>query len=661
MRARLIAGVSVWPFADYLASGEPICGGFVLPSSRRHSSAIQNTEFRVRLNVNAFSHVVPGASRKGSLQCHFAAASWIPGLLCFCWLGVLSTVAAAQPVGTAGGMPRSSVSWVFVVDGVADPSIRPQVGWSADSVAVAARTSREELMARGYWYAQVDSVVSNDLREGVRLAVFLSAGEPVRIESISTAGFSAIDSLAIRSRFTSRRGDVLSRMSVEEDLALIAGRYNARGYGLAEVRSELTMAGDSMLVNLKYIVKEGSPILLADIELAPEIRSGKRLISRYAGHAIGRTLEGFDAEVLRADLVRSGLYSEVGTPELRMRSDGEAVLSVPLIEASPGSFDLVIGYLPGVSGGRGSVVGNGRLKLVNLFGGGRSFSVKLNRLPGQTSTVDVAIADPFIAGLPIGLSLAFDGEQRDSTYGKQRYAAGLSYQVLDDLSLSANVLKETTRPGQAGVNFLNGQQRIARADAVLAGVGVTYSLVDNTINPRRGFSFASNFERGAKQSTQRSIIDADTTTTRRSFRQERLQVAARGYVPLTLRQVVAIGADASLLRTDQYDQSDLLRIGGAASLRGYNEEQFSGRFVGRWLFEYRYLLERNSFAYLFADIGVVERPDTDEDPATTTVYPGYGIGLQFETGIGVVNATYALNRDDGPTNGKIHVGLSFAL
>jgi outer membrane protein assembly factor BamA len=336
-------------------------------------------------------------------------------------------------------------------------------------------------------------------------------------------------------------------------------------------------------------------------------------------------------------------------------------LSLALIEASPGSFDLVLGYLPGRSGARGSLVGNGRLQLVNLFGGGRTLGVKLNRLPGQTSTVNVAVDDPFLFSLPIGVSFGFDGEQRDSTYGKQRYEAGLSYRILEEIELSATVTREATRPGQAGITFRNGLQRISRADALLAGIGVGFQNLDDRINPRKGVSFESSFFRGSKETTQRRIVTADTLTTKRSFRQERLSASVRLFVPLAVRHVFAVGVDAGLLRSDEYELSDLLRLGGANSLRGYNEEQFVGRFVNRWLVEYRYLLERRSYAYVFLDVGVVERPDVEEQPAETSVHPGYGFGMQFETGIGVVNATYALNRDDGPTNGKIHVGLSLAL
>src|SRR5690606_26046770 len=133
------------------------------------------------------------------------------------------------------------------------------------------------------------------------------------------------------------------------------------------------------------------------------------------------------------------------------------------------------------------------------------------------------------------------------------------------------------------------------------------------------------------------------------------------FVPTLRRQVLVLGGDAALLLGDVYDDSDLFRFGGATSLRGYDEEQFRGNVVGRALVEYRYQIDRTSFAFLFADVGYIRRPETPGVSGDESVRPGYGLGLQYRTPLGLVNVSYALNPDDGPTRGKVHLGLSFGL
>jgi outer membrane translocation and assembly module TamA len=109
-------------------------------------------------------------------------------------------------------------------------------------------------------------------------------------------------------------------------------------------------------------------------------------------------------------------------------------------------------------------------------------------------------------------------------------------------------------------------------------------------------------------------------------------------------------------------RSDLFRFGGATSLRGYDEDRFLGRVVGRALIEYRFLMDRESFAYAFVDVGFVDRPETpDLTSSESGLHPGYGLGIQFRTAVGLVNVSAALNPESGPTDARIHAGLSFGL
>ncbi|NNE70645.1 MAG: BamA/TamA family outer membrane protein, partial [Rhodothermales bacterium] len=141
--------------------------------------------------------------------------------------------------------------------------------------------------------------------------------------------------------------------------------------------------------------------------------------------------------------------------------------------------------------------------------------------------------------------------------------------------------------------------------------------------------------------------------------QDRLQGSLRGYVPLSGSLTLVLGGDARVLVTDDPDPSDLYRLGGASSLRGYDEERFAGIAVGRALVEVRSRLQGPSFAYLFADVGYVDPGrGPDEKPG---VHPGFGVGVRLMTAAGLLNVSYAVNREDGLTNGRVHFGIAFGL
>ena len=125
------------------------------------------------------------------------------------------------------------------------------------------------------------------------------------------------------------------------------------------------------------------------------------------------------------------------------------------------------------------------------------------------------------------------------------------------------------------------------------------------------------------------------------------------------RQVVAIGVNGRELRSTSFENSDLFRLGGTNTLRGYREEQFIGSRIFWSNLEYRALLTRRSFAFLFFDTGYYLRPAEEEKNILKTedfLY-GFGLGLNIETALGVLRVSYALGKGDTFSDGKIHFGV----
>jgi len=83
--------------------------------------------------------------------------------------------------------------------------------------------------------------------------------------------------------------------------------------------------------------------------------------------------------------------------------------------------------------------------------------------------------------------------------------------------------------------------------------------------------------------------------------------------------------------------------------------------VGRALAELRAGLGGDTYAFAFGDLGAVRTPTLGETPGETRWLPGYGVGAQLETGLGLVAITYALNPDLPASRGKVHLRLQFGL
>ena len=561
------------------------------------------------------------------------------------WLGLVAALAA-----TPGRAQTAPDAWQIrhaLAPGDSVESVR------AASPTEAARRVLETLRERGFVFARVDSVRGR--------SVYVTRGARAAVRSITWVGSDG-DGLAEGWRTTV--GEPYVTETLQRDLARSAGRLLALGYPRAELVPRVGL--DAEGVDLTIEVTRGARARFAGVELVGGRGGSRPLATRLSGRRPGTPFAPLDEAALRRALEATGLFEQVGDARLALDGDGSLLVRVPVREGPPGTFDLVFGYLPPANGGAGGVVGSGRLSLRNPFGGGRRVDVALERTPGLVSGLDVAVADPFVAGLPVRLAASFSGYGRDSTFSRQRLRVEAGTPVAPGLEVSGSLAREAVSPGAYGATLVDGASRITRSSGVFVGVGLAYRALDAPLNPRRGVSLDVSAERGRR----RREPDPATGLARSSPAQRRIAARARVYAPTLARQTVVLGGDAAVVHTDRedasgaaaaYSEGELMRFGGATSLRGYDEDAFVGRAVGRVFAEYRVLLGPQTFAFGFADLGYIDRPDLPGRAGARETAPGYGIGTQVRTGLGLATVTYALNPDVPAARGKVHVGLSVGL
>ena len=107
---------------------------------------------------------------------------------------------------------------------------------------------------------------------------------------------------------------------------------------------------------------------------------------------------------------------------------------------------------------------------------------------------------------------------------------------------------------------------------------------------------------------------------------------------------------------------DLIKMGGATSLRGYREQAFWGSRVVWGNLEYRYILTREGRIFLFLDGGYYEdeevtREFLPREFPPKTFLPGYGFGISLDSSLGLFGFAYGLGKGDSPFEGKVHFTL----
>ncbi len=580
-------------------------------------------------------------------------------------IGGISTGPLYGQSTASGESPVSD--WTLLVD-------EEQTAWPGeppssaplDSVRMVGQRVVDHYRREGYYYARLDSARIDMTASTPVVWVHVHRGPKVDVGRVRIRGAETLDSSEVRRLMDTSVGEPLHPRRLEADIQALLDRYEEMGRPLAQIRVTETALDTTTTPQLRLTLRidEGPALWLQRITVPENARTSPDLLARLADVRIGAPLTNYDPNLLQSRLQESPLFETVGAPELTVTADGGAILHVPVDEAAPGAFDAVLGYLP-PSGNRegGQLVGSGHLLLENLFGGARRFDLTLDRRPGQTSIFDLSVSDPYLFGLPLRVTGQFRGEQRDSTYGERTYRLRVGYELYQDVELTGRLSREAVNPGRAGTQVRADRQRIPRSRIFFYGLGVRYESLNQRVNPRRGLRIEMHAEQGQKQQTLRRITaSGDTTRERESLRQERLEGLVRAFVPLFDRQVIVVGGDGAILRSPSYARSDLFRFGGATSLRGYDEDRFLGNVTVRGLLEYRLQLDRQSYLYAFGDLGYVERPALGTSSTVQDWHPGYGLGLQLDTGIGLITTTYALNPEVAtPADGRIHFGLSVGL
>ena len=204
----------------------------------------------------------------------------------------------------------------------------------------------------------------------------------------------------------------------------------------------------------------------------------------------------------------------------------------------------------------------------------------------------------------------------------------------------------------------NGQSTAVSSN--LANVSTNYyglSLQKQTIDylpcPTKGYIIQLEGALGLRNKKD-SIFQTNTKTTT-----AKIDFLFNLYYALYKRHILKFNSASEVLFAPSYARNELVRFGGMASQRGFKEEELRATSRVLIALEYRFLLDQNSFLFLFFDQSWYENKIalTRRD----TPY-GFGGGLTFGTPLGMFSISYALGKQlTNPiliSNGNIHFGYT---
>ena len=359
-------------------------------------------------------------------------------------------------------------------------------------------------------------------------------------------------------------------------------------------------------------------------------------------------------EELPKRLNRLRFFDPVPVPGFYLDSDDKGVLLVTVKERQTNNFDGIIGYIPPANDKEtGYLTGLVNVSLRNLFGTGRAAAFRWRKLDRNSQELELKYLEPWLIGFPLNLNLSFYQRQQDTIYVQRKFDAGLEFLATEDVSASVFISSESTIPTLSEEPVFT----VFNSSALTTGINLKIDTRDDPLAPTGGLFFNNSYK--FSQKTINGPKEFITPTTQTNVNLQRFEATLQLFYELFRRQVIALSLNGRELRGPVFEQSDLYRLGGTNTLRGYREDQFLGNRTFWTNLEYRFFLSRRTFAFLFFDTGYFLR-NADEEKNISELEEfkiGYGLGINLETAIGVLGVSFALAKGDSFSDGKIHFGI----
>ncbi|RYY64409.1 MAG: hypothetical protein EOO13_18525, partial [Chitinophagaceae bacterium] len=449
--------------------------------------------------------------------------------------------------------------------------------------------------------------------------------------------------------------------------------YERNGYPFASVfLDSIQLDNDKMTATLK--AEKGVLYHIDSIRLQGKVKLNPNFLQRYLDIRNGSVYNKGKLELVDKRILELPFLTPVQSSDLSMLGSG-AILNVYADPKKSSQVNFLVGFLPASGASKKlQVTGDVNLDLKNLLGGAEEILVKWQQLQPKSPRLNLGFTKPYIFNSPFGVNFLFDLFKKDSNFLQINAQAGVQF------NLSAN---------QNGKLFLQWQNNSLLAGAVdtnaikfnktlppnidLSSVntGFNYELAKTNyrFNPRSGNEINLTTTVGIKTIKQNGDIvgikdpnfnyaSLYDSIKPKSY-QLRFKLNAAHYFPLQKRAALKAGIQGGYYASPNVFRNELFQIGGYKLLRGFNEESIYASQYAVATAEYRYLVDLNSYLFVFTDLGFVK--NKYQSINANNQFIGAGLGMMFETKAGLLNISYAVGkRDDVKFNiresSKLHFG-----
>ncbi len=524
------------------------------------------------------------------------------------------------------------------------------------------------LVKKGFATASIDSIRLDSLSGYVQL--FL--GEQYRWASIR---MDSADALLIRNSGINTSPKNGSFDAITDLQKKLLDWLENSGYPFAGIRLDSIDIQNDQLSG-KLVIDKGPLYKIDSLRNMGTARISRNYLVQYLGISPGAPFKKDRLQKISPMVRELPFVTETRPWDMTMLGTG-SILNLYLDTRKSSQVNVLVGFLPSsqqLQNNKMQVTGEANINLKNALGNGETIGLNWQQIQVKSPRLNLLYQHPYLFNSPVGMNFNFDLFKKDSSFVNINLLLGAQYSVsarqtgsVFFQSMSSNLLTVDTFQVKAS------RRLPEQADISSINLGVSYEIntTDYRFNPRKGNELTLSFSAGTKTIKKNNVIgqlfdESDPSfdfnslydTLKLKSYQFRMKLSASKFFPLTRASTIKTSLNGGWFQSENIFRNEVFQIGGYKLLRGFDEEsQFASQYLVATA-EYRYLLGRNSFLFVFLDGGFTRNQSLQSNPSYN--YIGTGLGMAFETKAGIFNLSWAVGRRSDARfdfrQSKIHLG-----
>lgn len=526
---------------------------------------------------------------------------------------------------------------------------------------------KSSVISRGYLAVQIDSVYANE-------SILIAAFYPGKAYHLQKVEFDE-ELSAFRKQLFLNEGQIVTPQKLSASNNRLLRFLENNGYPFAAIESKSIITTDSS-VWLQLRLNKGT-FFTYDTIL---VQGTSKLTSGYLANFLAikkgqpyneSVVSGIDKMLDRLTLAKRRGKSNI------FFDYNKVIIKLYLDESNTDRLDGIVGFAPNSNLSSNAILftGEANLELNNLANRAIGLTAGWKSYLGNSQELNLAASYPYIFKTPLQLGAKGHISKFDTLFATTTYeittgvspAGNRNFKVIYGQNISSLLSIDTNAIRQSGKLPQNNPYKINRY-----GLALFWNQLDFTANPRSGFMLNHQAFIGIRllqedPKISRLIFYSNAfpggitlyDTLKRKQTRGEITFDNQFFIPVKKQATLCFRILGNYLVAPTVYFNELYRLGGFSTLRGFDERSIFAQSFSMLNTEFRYLLNRESFAGLF--VSSAYAINKVSNAYSSAILYSFGASSQIKSGNFLLQLSYAVGTaSEQPLNfrtSKIHFGI----